>query len=233
MPLWVVVPAAGRGVRLGTELPKQYHPLAGRPIIERTLTTMSRLPDLLGIVVVLAATDRHWEKLKLTLPVPLHTAVGGAERVHSVLAGLRLLADIASGDDWVLVHDVARPCLRLSDLEHLVNTLRDHPVGGLLGLPVVDTVKRANADNEVLETVSRVGLWRALTPQMFRLEPLRVALTACLARGLVPTDEAAAMEALGHRPLVVLGNADNIKITHPEDLALAELFLCEQGVVAR
>ena len=225
--LWAVVPAAGRGARLGGAVPKQYLPVAGRTVIERTLTTLANHPDLAGMVVVRAADDEYWPGLQWDLPVPVYSVVGGAERVHSVLAGLHYLETevVAAPTDWVLVHDVARPCLRAADLTHLVATLADHPVGGLLAVPVTDTVKRANAAGEVVETISRIGLWRALTPQMFRLEPLRAALTAAVAEGWVPTDESAAMEARGHRPRVVAGAPDNIKITHPEDLALAALFL--------
>ncbi len=229
--LWAVVPAAGRGTRFGSEVPKQYGLLTGRTVIEHTLAVLCRHPDLAGVVVALSAGDEYWPRLGLDLPVPLYAVVGGAERVHSVLAALSRLESLAAPEDWVLVHDVARPCLRDTDLKHLVATLIDHPVGGLLAMPVTDTVKRVNAAGEVLETVSRTGLWRAATPQMFRLEPLRTALHAALAAGWMPTDEAAAMEAQGHRPQVVAGHSDNLKITHPEDLALAELLMQAQNTV--
>jgi 2-C-methyl-D-erythritol 4-phosphate cytidylyltransferase/2-C-methyl-D-erythritol 2,4-cyclodiphosphate synthase len=213
---------------MGTEVPKQYLALAGRTVIEHTLARLCAHPALAGVVVAVSPDDVHWPRLRLHLPVPLHTVAGGAERAHSVCAGLDHLETCADPGDWVLVHDAARPCLRRADLEQLVDTLVDHPVGGLLALPVSDTVKRTDAAGEVLETVPRTGLWRALTPQMFHLRSLREALAVALARGQVPTDESAAMEAAGHRPRVVAGHSDNIKITHPQDLARAELFLRKQ-----
>ena len=158
----------------------------------------------------------------------LLTGVGGAERCHSVLNGLRLLTPRAHDDDWVLVHDAARPCVRVEDISLLIERLRDHPVGGLLGLPVADTMKRADAAGNVLETVPRDGLWRALTPQMFRLGLLRAALERALDNGLLVTDEAQAVEAAGQVPCMVEGHADNIKITRAQDLVLAQLYLQQQ-----
>ncbi len=225
---WAVVPAAGSGRRMGAELPKQYLPLHGRTVIEHTLERLASHPAIAGVVVVLAADDRHFESLGLSLRVPLWRADGGAERCHSVRNALTLLTTRAGDDDWVLVHDAARPCLRHADLDHLLERLEAHPVGGLLGLPVADTMKRTDADGEVVETVSRERLWRALTPQMFRLGMLRAALDDALAAGELVTDDAAAMERLGHRPRMVEGHGDNLKITRPQDLALAELYLQQQ-----
>lgn len=223
--LWAVVPAAGRGVRMGQEVPKQYLPLAGRTVIEHTLERLCSAPYLAGIVVVIAPNDEYWPHLRIDLPVPIYSVTGGAERAHSVQAGLHYLETITVSNDWILVHDAARPCIRSTDLEHLVATLVDHPVGGLLALPLTDTVKRVALTGEVLATVPRNDLWRAQTPQMFRLRELRLALANAITQGWIPTDESAAMEAAGHQPLVVLGHADNIKITQPQDLALAEIFL--------
>lgn len=222
---WAVVPAAGSGTRMGTELPKQYLPLAGRRVIEHTLERLGNHPRISGIVVALADGDLHWSRVKLACPAPVLTVTGGRERCHSVLNGLSRLREIAQPDDWVLVHDAARPCLRASDIDRLIAGLADHPVGGLLAVPVFDTLKRADGRGEVLETVERAGLWRALTPQMFRLEPLFQAIAAAVERGVLATDEAAAMELSGARPRLVEGHADNIKITCPQDLAMAEFYL--------
>jgi 2-C-methyl-D-erythritol 4-phosphate cytidylyltransferase len=155
----------------------------------------------------------------------VETVTGGAERCHSVLNGLEQLAGTAGVDDWVLVHDAARPCVRRQDIEMLMSRFEDHAVGGLLGLPVADTMKQVDSDSMILKTVERDGLWRALTPQMFRLGPLRDALQQAIASGVMVTDDAAAMEMAGYRARMVEGQADNIKITRPADLQLAEFYL--------
>ncbi len=224
---WAVVPAAGVGRRMGGEVPKQYLELAGLRVIDHTILRLANHDRIDGVVVAIGAEDGYWSA-PTGARAPIETVTGGAERCHSVLRGLEHLAAKVSSDDWVLVHDAARPCLRAADIDRLLNALDNHPVGGLLGLPVSDTVKRTDAAGTVLETVPREGLWRALTPQMFRLGMLHEALTAALAAGVLVTDEAAAMEHAGHRPKMVEGHADNIKITRPGDLALAELFLQQQ-----
>ncbi|MEJ2345142.1 MAG: 2-C-methyl-D-erythritol 4-phosphate cytidylyltransferase [Gammaproteobacteria bacterium] len=225
---WVVIPAAGVGARMGAAVPKQYLPLGGRTVIEQTLTRICGHPGASGVVVAVAADDSRWESLRAGCRVPILDAEGGSARCHSVLNALDRLAQQAADDQWVLVHDAARPCVRHADVDRLVEQLWDHPVGGLLAVPVRDTMKRADDDGTVCETVERHGLWHALTPQMFRLGPLRQALRAALAAGALVTDEASAMEFVGEMPRLVLGSADNIKITRPEDLALAEFYLREQ-----
>lgn len=220
---WAVVPAAGIGRRMGGDLPKQYLPLHGRPILHHTLARIGNHPRCAGVVVALSAGDPHWQAPDLR--APLVTVDGGAERCHSVLNALEQLRTQAAPDDWVLVHDAARPCLRSADIDRLLGELSGHPVGGLLGLPVADTVKRVDAAGDVVATVSREGLWRALTPQMFRLDTLRDALGRALAAGKLVTDEAAAIEQVGLRPRMVEGHADNIKVTRPGDLELAALYL--------
>jgi len=215
---------------MGGDRPKQYLPLAGRTVIEHTLSRLGGHPGVNGVVVALAPDDPYWTGVAPMLKVPLYTVDGGEERCHSVLNALRRLREVASPEDWVLVHDAARPCLRSDDIDRLIEQAGSHRIGGLLGVPVSDTVKRADSEGEVMETVDRTGLWRALTPQMFRIEVLYEALLAALERGLVVTDEASAIEAAGFRPLMVAGHADNIKITHPADLALAELFLKQQSL---
>lgn len=235
--VWVLVAAAGRGSRMGAAIAKQYLPLAGSTVIENTLQRLASHPRVAGLMVVLDADElvsesSLWAALKLSqpgaLPVPLHAVAGGAERYASVDNGLRALSEHIAADDWVMVHDAARPCLRHEDLDHLLDSLADHPVGGLLAAPVADTMKRSDAGGDVIETVNRESLWRALTPQMFRLGALRAALQDAQQRGLGVTDEASAMELAGFRPRLVEGHPDNIKITHPADLELAELFIRRQ-----
>jgi 2-C-methyl-D-erythritol 4-phosphate cytidylyltransferase len=210
---------------MGAGLPKQYLPLFGRPIIAHSLAPFCEHRGIEGIVVALAADDRHWEGLGMNALAKVRVTVGGAERCHSVLAALRHLADDARPEDWVLVHDAARPCLRRADLDRLIAEGARHPVGALLGLPVRDTMKRSDAHGQVVETVPRRGLWHALTPQMFRLGMLTEALAEAIAEGVVVTDEAEAMERSGRHPLLVEGHADNLKITRPDDLLLAEAVL--------
>jgi 2-C-methyl-D-erythritol 4-phosphate cytidylyltransferase len=211
-----------------TDRPKQYLPLLGRPILLHTLERLGRYPRLRGLVVGIAADDAYWPTLTTNIPNLLTTYIGGAERAQTVLNGLRALEPYASADDWVLVHDAARPCLRHSDIDALLADVAGHADGGLLALPLSDTVKRADHNGCSEETVPRTGLWRALTPQVFRLAALRDALETAMAEGIDITDEASAMEFSGARPRLVPGHADNIKITLPEDLALAELYLREQ-----
>ncbi len=227
---WVVVPAAGVGRRMGSATPKQYLQLNGRPVIEHTLETLLACPRLDGIYVAVSPDDGWWGDTAMARHPQVMRVDGGAERCHSVLNALDLLQQRAAPDDWVLVHDAARPCLRSDDLNKLIDTLQDHPVGGLLGVPVRDTMKRADAQAAVSETVSRDGLWHAYTPQMFRLGPLRQALEQAIAKGLTVTDDASAMELAGLSPLMIEGHDDNIKITRPEDLTLAEFYLKQQEV---
>lgn len=208
--------------------PKQYLSLLGRPILTRTLERLGSYPRLRGMLVGIADDDVYWPTLTDPIPQLLSTFSGGAERAHTVLNGLRLLADFAQPDDWVLVHDAARPCLRHTDIDALLKATATHNDGGLLALPVSDTVKRADANGCVEQTVPRAHLWRALTPQVFRVAALTEALERALANGVEVTDEASAMEYRGARPKLVAGHTDNIKITVPNDLMLAENVLRAQ-----
>ncbi len=225
---WAVVPAAGTGSRMGEKIPKQYLPLRGSTIIEHTLQRLASSSCIAGIVVAVAADDGWWPTVKPDINKPLVTVSGGVERCHSVLNAVNKLIAMSQRNEWVLVHDAARPCVRVADIERLVSTLQDSPVGGLLGAPVNDTVKRADSSGTVVATVEREGLWRALTPQMFRLQPLHDALVSAISSRKLVTDEASAMELAGFAPLLVEGHADNIKITRPADLAMAEFFLQQQ-----
>ena len=228
-PLWIVIPAAGVGRRMGADVPKQYLALQGKPILVHAIERLAALPGVQGVMVAISETDEYWPALDLSLPVPLWTCAGGVERCHSVLNALTDLGLHAADEDWVLVHDAARPCVRHDDLEKLLATLEADAVGGLLAMPVRDTMKRAEADGRVVTTEPREGLWHALTPQMFRLGLLRHALEEAIEAEELVTDESAAMERAGYRPRLVEGHGDNIKITRPEDLALAEFFLQRQA----
>ncbi|HKJ75738.1 MAG TPA: 2-C-methyl-D-erythritol 4-phosphate cytidylyltransferase [Gammaproteobacteria bacterium] len=224
--LWGVLPAAGIGRRMGSEVPKQYLTLHGRTVLGHAIARLADHPDMAGVVVAIAADDPYWPQAAPDLAIPVETVTGGGERCHSVLHALERLAGYADPDDWVLVHDAARPCLPATDLARLVAAVRGHPGGGLLAQRMHDTVKRAVAGgDEVAETVDRSRLWRAQTPQMFRLGALRAALRAALDAGTLVTDESSAMEAVGDRPLLVEGSPENIKVTRPEDLALAGFYL--------
>lgn len=216
---WVVIPAAGIGSRMRADRPKQYLALAGRTILEHTLHCFLDHPRLRGLVLSLAADDPWWPTLSCAGDPRIQRAEGGTERADSVLAGLLQLIELgAQPDDWVLVHDAARPNLSRSDLDLLLQELADDPVGGLLAVPARDTLKRTGADGRVAETVDRSLIWQAYTPQMFRLAALHRALADALVADVAVTDEASALEWAGLAPKLVEGRADNLKITRPEDL---------------
>ena len=224
--IWAVVPAAGAGRRMSTNIPKQYLRLGEKTVLEHTLDTLLACPQLAGVVVALSADDGYWPDLQDRYsPERLEIVTGGTERCHSVLNGLAHLAGKADTDDWVLVHDAARPCVRLSDIEKLIETLLATSDGGLLGVPVADTMKQVDGNDRVTGTVAREGLWHAYTPQMFRLGRLRTAMQHAIDNDLLVTDEASAMELAGYLPHMVQGQRDNIKITVPSDLELAAFYL--------
>ena len=265
MRYWLVMPAAGVGRRFGHVKPKQYAPLQGRTVIEWALAPFLTHPECAGAAISLASDDPYWTEVADRLArLPGRTAEiivagGGAERSQSVRKGLEALAAQAAADDWVLVHDAARPCLSRHDLQQLLDGLRFHPIGGILATPAADTLKRASVASsasrptptslaatvgsapesiptasssappppgpEIDQTVDRAGLWRALTPQMFRYKPLSDALDRALATGRLPTDEAQALEWTGAHPVLVQGSAANIKITSADDLVLAAALL--------
>lgn len=225
MAVWAIIPAAGTGLRFGGGVPKQYVEVAGRPLLAHVLDLFLTAPGIAGLVLATAPGDERWRTLVTQSPRPVVSALGGATRAESVLAALAAIEDRVSASDWALVHDAARPCLAPEDLERLLETLSEDPVGGLLATPVVDTLKREDGAARVAGTAERAGLWRALTPQMFRYGLLRHALADALAHGIEITDESAAMEGAGHSPRLVAGRADNIKVTRPADLVLVETIL--------
>lgn len=222
---WCVVPAAGRGRRFGGDVPKQYLRLHDKPLLLHTLERLAAHPRIAGLMLVVAADDASWvQSIVEVLGKPLLRVTGGAERADSVLAGLRALPASVAVDDCVLVHDAARPCVRAADISRLID-LAVPAGGGLLAAPLRDTLKRADAQGRVAATEPREARWRALTPQLFPRAALEAALAAAAASGVAVTDEAMAMERAGHAPLLVEGSEDNIKVTTPADLALAEFIL--------
>ncbi len=226
----VVIPAAGGGSRMQAALPKQYLRLAGKTVLRHTIELFLREPAIDKLLLVISAGDQHfdpaeWPEIGSRLAV---ARVGGDSRAASVRNGLRELRAELAADDWVLVHDAARPCLAPNDLRCLLQRLADEPVGGILAIPVADTLKLAGAGQQVLRTVSRDHLWQAQTPQMFRFGLLQQALEAGIDGNI--TDEASAIERLGLRPLLVNGSRHNIKITYPGDLPFAEWVLQQRNM---
>jgi len=220
---YAIVPAAGSGSRFGSEKPKQYLDLLGRPLIYHTLAALTACPDIERVWVVLAPDDPWWPQYDWSgLGAKLETVrCGGATRAESVTNGLQAAAMVATDDDWILVHDAARPCLSAATLDSLISELADDPVGGILAVPVADTLKRADADQRVAATEPRDGLWQAQTPQMFRYGQLQKSLK----NEISVTDEAGAIEAAGLKPKLVRGDSTNLKVTWPADLALAAMIL--------
>jgi 2-C-methyl-D-erythritol 4-phosphate cytidylyltransferase len=222
---WAVLPAAGIGARMGTQLPKQYLQVAGATLLEHSLRALLASDRVSGVVVVLHAQDERAAEIDLLRDARVTCTVGGARRSDSVLAGLSALGARADTNDWVLVHDAARPCLQRLDLERLINTVWDTGVGGILAEAIVDTVKLADANGRIQRTLDRDLLWRAQTPQMFRLAALQQALEHATEQGLAVTDEASVMELAGESVQLVPGSSRNLKVTVPADLALAGWYL--------
>lgn len=227
IPFSAVVPAAGIGQRFGAPMPKQYLDLCGRSVLEHSVGRLLAVPGLRRLVLVVAADDQLWQPLALLKDGRIRVVTGGQQRAWSVAAGLQALAAELADDDWLMVHDVARPCVPALDLHRLLAELARDPVGGLLALPVSDTIKQV-VDGCVAATLDRSRIWRALTPQLFRYGLLRDALAAALEAGLEITDESSAMEHAGHRPRIVPGSRSNIKITEPGDLELAAFYLQQE-----
>jgi 2-C-methyl-D-erythritol 4-phosphate cytidylyltransferase len=226
--LWAIVPAAGVGKRVGGKVPKQYLDLNGRPLIEWTLDRLLQMPEIQQITVVVSEQDEFWPTLDIAAHQRIEVAPGGKERCDSVLNGLTSLTDRAAPDDWVLVHDAARPCVRIDDIRRLLDAARSTGEGGILAMPIRDTIKKSNTNSKIEETIDRSSLWHALTPQLFRYAELSEALSQAIDEGFQVTDEASAIEYAGQQPLLVEGASDNIKVTLPEDLALASFFIQRQ-----
>jgi 2-C-methyl-D-erythritol 4-phosphate cytidylyltransferase len=223
---WAVVPAAGVGKRMNADRPKQYLHLAGCTVIEHTLSRLLQAKVFTAVAVSISVEDPYWPELAIANHDHIITAPGGKERADSVLSGLKILQDRANDDDWVLVHDAARPCLTTQDIRLLVDTLANDEVGGILALSSHDTLKHVDG-NCIVNTLDRSHIWRALTPQMFRYGMLKTALEETAGDPRV-TDEASALEIRGYTPKIVEGRPDNIKITRPEDLTLAQFYMEQQ-----
>ena len=221
MRIWAVIPAAGVGLRYRSTIPKQYLPLCGIPVVLRSIDRLLEIDEIEELFVVLSPKDTFWQKLNYSHP-KLKTILGGCERSQSVSHALTELSGKADKDDWVLVHDAVRPCVSQSDLQKLIETIRNEDVGVLLACPLADTVKEVDDTLSVRKTISREKLWSAMTPQIFKYGLLRKAYKEAVLAGLSVTDEASAIESLGLRPKIVQGEKTNIKITHFEDMALAE-----------
>jgi len=225
--IFALVPAAGQGTRLGDALPKQYLPIAGRPMMFHALEALAAVSRIDHVIAILSPLDRHWGAHDWSeLPDKVEALfAGGASRGKTVANALSLLEGRAQAEDWVLVHDAARPCLAKALVEQFLDEVGDDPVGGLLAMPLADTLKRGEETMRVVETIPRAGLWRAQTPQMFRYGLLRRGL----ARETEVTDESQAVEALGQMPRIVQGEAANLKVTFADDIALAEMVLARQA----
>jgi 2-C-methyl-D-erythritol 4-phosphate cytidylyltransferase len=219
-----VLPAAGVGSRMQADCPKQYLTIGQHSILEHAIHALLRHPRIQRVIVAIGPEDRQFEQLPIARDPRISVAVGGRQRADSVMAGLKLAGDA----QWVLVHDAARPCLHADDLERLLAITEHSKVGGILAAPVRDTMKRAEpGQNAISHTVERQDLWHALTPQLFPLALLKQCLQRALDEGATVTDEASALEHCGYHPLLVSGRSDNIKVTRPEDLALAAFYLTE------
>jgi len=226
--IWAIVPAAGSGKRFSSDMPKQFHPLNGQIVAQHTLSRLLSLSALEGLYIPCDIECSWWSEIAVLQDSRVHLIAGGEQRVHSVLNGLIALQELASEDDWVLVHDMVRPCVTTENIITLMDALIDHPVGGILAAPVNDTLKIVDPEQQIHTTVDRDQYRVAQTPQMFRYKCLREAITAMLKDQLIPTDEAAAIEYAGLQALAVEGRQDNIKITRREDLVVAAAIMKNQ-----
>ncbi len=230
--IWAIVPAAGVGKRVGSHIPKQYLPLHDCTILEWTIATLLKLDKLRALVCVISEGDEYWPDLQYASNSQVRVASGGTERCYSVLNGLQAIADEAQKSDWVLVHDAARPCVRTDDIKKLLKECQQYNNGGILAMPVRDTMKLSDDENRITQTLDRSRMWHALTPQCFRYGELVSALQNALDDGFEVTDEASAIEHTGGKPLLIEAHSDNIKVTLPHDLQLAAHYLKQQGRVS-
>ena len=227
--LWVVIPAAGIGKRMGVDIPKQYITVCDKAIIEHTVEKFTSRNDLQGILVALSNSDQHWSTLELSKNNKITTVTGGEERYKSVYNALCSLKNKAGDDDWILVHDAVRPCITTSEIDQFIADV-DHlnGIGGILALPCFETMKKANTNHEIEETIDRKFIWHAQTPQMFRYKKLFLAIEKIMNENIFITDEAMAMELAGYKPMLIQGTHSNIKITDQNDLKYLESFLRQE-----
>ena len=227
--LWAVVPAAGQGRRVGGAVPKQYREIAGMPVLAHTLKRLAAVQEIDATFVGVSETDSHWRNLPLPPGMQVACYTGGQSRAETVWLGLQALQACVGTSDWILVHDAARPCVQVEDIDALISAVIPSLDGGLLAVPVTDTIKVANQDSTTKQTMDRKMLWRAQTPQLFRFSVLYTALQAVVHDLESISDESAAVEKLGLKPLIVQSAERNIKITNDKDLQLAEFFLSKQS----
>ena len=225
---WAIVPAAGSGQRFGADVAKQFQPLGDHLVAQHSLSRLLTIPCIKAIIVPCDITSPYWQQIPAASESRVELVAGGSERVHSVLQGLLAIRHRADNSDWVLVHDMARPCITRGDINKLISELADHAVGGILATSVTDTLKTVGSDNIIQATADRSLYRAAQTPQMFRYGLLVKALETMLGDGQMPTDEASAIEYLGEQAKVVEGRRDNIKITHREDLMIAAAIISQQ-----
>ncbi|WP_343154097.1 2-C-methyl-D-erythritol 4-phosphate cytidylyltransferase [Buchnera aphidicola] len=219
-----IVPAAGIGKRMLLDIPKQYIKIKNRTILEYTLTTLLSHPSIVQVIVSLNKRDKYFHKLSIASNIRITSVIGGNKRIYSVLSGLVLPINA----DWVIVHDAVRPCLSYKDLEKLISIIGKTKVGGILARPTCDTIKYVSHNTKkISHTISRKKLWNALTPQLFPTNLLRFCLSKIIRDNIDITDESSALEYCGYNPLIILGSYKNIKITFPEDLIYAEIYLDE------
>jgi len=223
--VWAIIPAAGIGKRMNSTIPKQYIQLAGKTILEHSVSKLLASHEVAGAIVGICANDENWNQLKIDHPRFLNSYSGGSERIHTVLNGLQYLQNHASEKDWVLVHDAVRPCVEVEDINKLIKCGLKSESGAILAHKIVDTVKRVNEKEEIQKTLDRNELVLAATPQLFPISLLKKALTQAIEKGKISTDESAAVEALGLNPLIIEGKRTNIKITAAEDLEIAKRIM--------
>jgi 2-C-methyl-D-erythritol 4-phosphate cytidylyltransferase len=228
---WAVVPAAGVGRRMGGDIPKQYLSIAGKTVLEHSVERLLACVEVQAVMVAIGENDGYFQDTGLASHERVLVTTGGAERYHSVQRALQALAGRAGQDDWVLVHDAARPCVSIGDIETMINySKQPSAVGAVLGIPVRDTMKYTDSAEQVTMTIERTNLWHAHTPQMFRMAQLQQALQQAIEQGKPVTDEATAMELAGYVPKMIAGQASNLKITLQSDLKLAEFFLNQDNL---
>jgi 2-C-methyl-D-erythritol 4-phosphate cytidylyltransferase len=226
--IWAILPAAGAGKRFSAQKPKQFFELNGQLVAEHSLRRLSAIPQIETIIIPCDIDCTLWSQVPSISQLHVKQVKGGEQRAHSVLNGLLSLDQVASDDDWVLVHDIARPCITSEDINKLIDAVENHPAGGILTASVNETLKKVSSDQQIEATVDRAQYRMAQTPQIFKFSLLKAAIENCLKAGVMPTDEASAIEHSELPVLAVEGRQDNIKITRQEDLAVASAILNSQ-----
>ncbi len=223
--IWAIIPAAGIGSRMGSDIPKQYLEIGSKTILEHSASNFLKHPQIHKVIIVLHPDDDRWHKLAIAKDPKIVTVTGGEERADSVLAGLEYIQQNGGADDWVMVHDAARPCLYTLHIDNLLHARKTSPDGVILAVPSYDTVKFVDKTQTIDRTIKREAIWLAQTPQFFPCKNLQSCIKHALADSFEVTDESSAMESKGYRPALVTGSRRNIKVTEQEDLLLASVIL--------